>query len=432
MDCFLGLDLGTSGLRGVVLSETGECVAEAVITWPQPERDPHVWRQALETVLAQIRSHLPSAYAIRAVSACSTSGSILPLDRQGRPLHGAILYCDPVPEQLGIPNSWGLAKWLAWQEAFPEVAAFSVLAHPTDWLLQQMGGSRLVTDHTNALKSGFDPQSYAWKAGLPVEQFPEVVAPGTVIGEMDPAWGLGKGVVVAGLTDGCAAQVAAGAWEMGQVCTSLGTTLIFKAACQDYADSGSLYSHLHPDRRGWWVGAASSTGGGILGVWFPGEDLAAWDARIAKRPPTGIPSYPLAQPGERYPLADPDYPGFLPAAEVGSVDFYQALLEGIACVERYGIEQLPVPYPKQVFTTGGACRSRVWLGIRAGVLQCPLVLSRYPQPAYGAAMVAAAGWWQCGVSTAGQGLWRAGEVIEPGSLDYTAQYEAWLARIPKA
>ncbi|MEN9205409.1 MAG: FGGY-family carbohydrate kinase [Thermostichales cyanobacterium DRC_bins_46] len=419
-DCFLGLDLGTSGLRGMVLAESGNLVADAARNWPQPERDPQVWRQALAEVLGQIRSQLQLGDQIRAVSACSTSGSILPLDRRGQPLSPAILYCDPVPTQPGIPRSWGLAKWRWWQGQFPDLAGKSMLAHPTDWLLQQMGAALGVTDHTNALKSGFDPRTYgwSWQGG---EHLPQVVPPGTVIGKLDPDWGLGKGVVVAGLTDGCAAQLAAGAIQLGQVSTSLGTTLIFKATADTYVDSGSLYSHLHPDRQGWLIGGASSSGGGVLRQLFPGADLAHLDQQISGRPPTGIPSYPVVGGEERYPIAG--YRGWLPAAEPGSLLFYQALLEGIACIERYGIEQLPLPYPDQVLTTGGACVSRVWLQIRATVLQRPLVLSRYPQPATGAAMVAAAGFWQCSVTKAVQTLWQRGTTLEPGSPVYEEQYQ---------
>ncbi|GAB4215888.1 MAG: FGGY-family carbohydrate kinase [Synechococcales cyanobacterium] len=451
---FVGLDLGTSGLRAVALRENGDPVAQAAVTWPGAETHPHRWRHALEQVLDALAQTLVGQYHVAALSACSTSGTILALDQQGIPLREAWLYSDPrgqaQAQRLGIPSSWGLARWLWWQEQDPDRARHSFLAHPTDWVLQQLGGSRGITDHTSALKSGFDLVRYQWptewllKHGLDPDLLPQVVAPGTVIGygmtlgmdtESDRFHGLGSSetLIVAGLTDGCAAQLAAGAAQVGQVSTSLGTTLIFKATSSAplHTPDGSVYAHLHPDRDAWLVGAASSTGGGILRQWFPHQDLAQLDQAIANDAPTGIPCYPLPQPGERFPVADPDFLGCLPQAEPGSLTFYRALLEGIACIERFGLERLVtlgIRDPDQLLTTGGASVSAVWLSIRASVLARPLVLSRYPQPAVGAAMVAAAGYWGCGISQAVERLWQPGQTIWP-TQDYRAHYQDWLGRL---
>jgi xylulokinase len=263
-----------------------------------------------------------------------------------------------------------------------------------------------------------------------------------ILGHVSPDWELGPEVLLsAGLTDGCAGQLATGAIGPGQLSTSLGTTLIFKATNQKKIQTadGSVYSHLHPDRTGWLPGAASSCGGGALNHFFPGADFAALDRDArAQQLPTGLVCYPLWQKGERFPVQDAQFTGFLPEEEIGSLRFYAALLEGVACVERLGIEHLQglgLTFEGPVHTTGGGCRSPLWLAIRANILNRALVLAKNPQPAVGAAMVAAAGAWQCSVEEAVKKLFQKGKTIFPEperAKQYEAIYQEFLERSPRS
>ncbi len=441
---FLGIDLGTSGIRAVAIDEGGDLRAEASETWGKPQTDPEQWKRSLKRLLRRIKNTLPQSESralqaeIKALSVCSTSGSILAVDHQGKPLANAWLYDDPRGKQqaeaLGISSSWGLCRWLWWAQNEPQLYEKSYLAHPTDVLLQQLGAEPHITDHTSALKSGFDLARYSWPADwlashrLTVEKFPKVVPPGTALGYVSGDWELGRDVcLVAGLTDGCAGQLATGAIAPGQISTSLGTTLIFKGASQKKIQTtdGSVYSHLHPDRNGWLPGAASSCGGGALNHFFPKADFAHLDRDAASLIPTGLISYPLWQKGERFPVRNDEFAGFFPEEKVEPLRFYAALLEGVGFVERLGLErlqQLGLVFDGPVHTTGGGSRSPLWLSIRANILNRALVLAQYPQPAVGAAMVAAAGVWQCPVEEAVLKLFRQGETILP-EPDRTKRYD---------
>ncbi|MFT0797373.1 FGGY-family carbohydrate kinase [Synechococcus sp. R5-12] len=434
---FLGIDLGTSGMRVVALSEQGEVVAKSERRWDPPETNPGRWLRTLKALLGQLTAQLGEQYSIAALSACSTSGTILPVDGRGMPLEQAWLYSDPrgqaQAKQLGIPASWGLSRWLWWAEAYPDQYRDSYLAHPADFLLSQLGGRRQVTDHTHALKSGFDLEAYTWpqewlaRQGLNPKHFPEVVPPGTVLGTVRADWGLGPEVLIAaGITDGCAGQLAAGATRLGQVSTSLGTTLIFKANSPDPIQTPSIYSHLHPDcaphhcreRTVWWPGAASFCGGGVLPHYFPGGNLQVLDQQAQAYLPTGLVSYPLCQPGERFPIVDPRFAGFLPEAEEGSPRFYAALLEGVAMVERLGLETLaaqgiPVSEQSPMFTTGGGSKSPLWLRLRASILARPLAVVKHPEPAVGAAILAASAYWCCSVQQAADRLVQVERYVQP-------------------
>ncbi len=402
-DAFLGIDLGTSGMRGVALAADGTVLAQAKLSWSGDQTDPNCWRAGLDQLLQAL--NCPA----RALSVCSTSGTVIPVDRDGEALGPALLYSSALgqaqAQRLGIPASWGLAKWAWWQETQPERYPQSFLAHPTDFLLRHLGAPPGVTDHTSALKSGFDPVAYAWSVNCDRAKFPQVVAPGTVIGRA------GAMLLVAGATDGCAGQLATGAVATGQVCTSLGTTLIFKGVSAQKLSTpdGAVYSHLHPDRKHWLPGAASSCGGGVLGHYFAGQNLAELDRQA--QVPSGQICYPLTAVGERFPVFDPGFAGFLPEPLS-----YAALLEGVAFVERLGLERLQALGLAQVgpvYTTGGGCASRLWLKIRASVLARPLALPAHPEPAVGAAVLAAAGYWQCSVQQATTQLVRVGTQIEP-------------------
>jgi D-ribulokinase len=453
---FVGIDLGTSGIRAVAIDESGVLHAEASETWGQPQTDPQQWTKSLKRLLQEIKHTLSQAESralqaeIRALSVCSTSGSILAVDHQGKPLAKAQLYDDARGKQqaaaLGISSSWGLCRWLWWAQNEPRLYEKSYLAHPTDTLLHALGAEPHITDHTSALKSGFDLDRYSWPADwlashqLTVDKFPKVVPPGTALGYVSRDWEFGENVcLVAGLTDGCAGQLATGAIVPGQISTSLGTTLIFKAVSQQKIQSadGSVYAHLHPDRTGWFPGAASSCGGGALHHFFPKADFAQLDRDAAGLIPTGLLSYPLWQKGERYPLQDADFAGFFPEEKVEPLRFYAALLEGVGFVERLGIERLQrlgLTLEGPVHTTGGGSRSPLWLAIRANILNRALVLAKYPQPAVGAAMVAAAGVWQCPVEEAVLKLFRKGETILPEpemAKRYDGFYQEFLQELER-
>lgn len=443
---FLGIDLGTSGMRLVALSELGEVVGKAERPWDPPETNPGRWLRTLKALLGQLKTELGHAYSIVALSACSTSGTVLAVDGRGIPMEQAWLYSDgrgqAQAKRLGIPSSWGLSRWLWWAESYPERYQESYLAHPADFLLGQLGGRRQVTDHTHALKSGFDLETYTWprewlsQQGLNPKRFPEVVAPGAVLGMVGSEWGLGQEVLIAaGITDGCAGQLATGASQMGQVSTSLGTTLIFKANSAEIIQTQSIYSHLHPDKTCWWPGAASFCGGGILPHYFPGGNFQALDQQAQASIPTGLVSYPLGQPGERFPIVDPTFAGFLPEEEKGSPRFYAALLEGVAMVERLGLETLSaqgIPVQEPILTTGGGSRSRLWLSIRASMLNRPLALVKHPEPAVGAAILAASAHWCCSVQQAVERLVQVKHYIQPQPAwvdPYAEAYRAFQARL---
>ena len=169
--------------------------------------------------------------------------------------------------------------------------------------------------------------------------------------------------IVAGMTDGCTAQIAAGAVHDGDTMGVLGTTLVLKAVSETPVESadGAVYSHLAPDGH-YWAGGASNPGAGILAVEFAGEDLGALDRRVADTV-AGYVRYPLSVAGERFPVAERNLLPLTDGEPRSRLDAYRALLEGVAFVERLGLERLQQlgVTPRRHVIAGGATASAAGL-----------------------------------------------------------------------
>jgi sugar (pentulose or hexulose) kinase len=302
--------------------------------------------------------------------------------------------------------SWALPKvvWLAARGAVP---AGHRLAHQADHVVARLAGHPVPTDWTHALKTGYDLLGDAWPAGvldrLGVDPavLPPVVAPGERVAVVSAAAAQESGIpagtpVAAGMTDGCAAQVATAALEPGQWCSALGTTLVLKGSTPDLLrdPSGAVYCHRNPD-GGWLPGGASSIGAGVLASELPGADLDVLTVRARDR---GVPAgatYPLAGRGERFPFVADAATGFDVGgpADADPAVRLQRVAHGVAYVERLAFDVLAglgADVSGPVVATGGASGNDWWTQLRADVLQRPVTVPEHAGSAIGSAVLAAA------------------------------------------
>ena len=412
-DLYLGLDLGTSGARAVVIDASGGTLASgkaAMADFGKNHRDPATWwkaaRAALEAALARI-----DRASIRALAVDGTSGTMLAVDGAGEPLGDALMYNDASPDEAAVAAigkaapatsaahgaTSGLAKAMALKDR-----KSARIVHQADWIASRFSGL-LVSDANNALKTGYDPVAARWpdwigRLGFDTALLPEVVEPGAAIGPVTPeaakAFGLSPQLrVVAGTTDGCASFLATGASAPGDGVTALGTTLTLKLLSDKpiFAPEYGIYSHRILGQ--WLAGGASNTGGGALLAYFTAEEMEALTPRLDPARPTGLDYYPLTRPGERFPIADPN---FAPRVEPKPADravFLQGLLEGVAEVEALGyrrLAELGAPQLRSVRSVGGGAKNPAWTKIRAGKLKVPMLEATADEAAYGAALLARA------------------------------------------
>ncbi|MEU2839816.1 FGGY family carbohydrate kinase [Streptomyces sp. NPDC007076] len=411
---WMGIDLGTQSVRAVVAGDRGEILGSgsAPLTGRRDgvrhEQRPADWWTA---VCAATRQALRDCPAPRALAVCATSGTVLLGDREGRPLTPGVMYDDgrAVAEaaRAKAPPSWALPKvmWLLTEYGGGAGDAVRVM-HQADLVLARLAGTPLPTDSSHALKTGYDLERDDWprrrfgRLGLPDGLFPDVVRPGTRIGEVGRAAAEATGIpagtaIVAGMTDGCAAQLASGSLNVGSWNAVLGTTLVLKGVTSSPVEdpAGVVYNHRAPDGS-WLPGGASGVGGGVLTAAFPAVDPIRMDALARAHEPARVVAYPLVATGERFPFVAPEATGFLLGEPASEAEHWLALLTGVGLVERLCFDYLDLLGAQnygRLTLTGGAARSGYWSRLRADILGRSVYIPRYSEPALGMAILAAYG-----------------------------------------
>jgi sugar (pentulose or hexulose) kinase len=465
---FIGIDIGTQGARVVLIDAEGAISGEAGQVFPlndqsREEQSPLEWWESCSqslTELLQSDAVKNIKNDIKAIAVTSTSGTVIPLDLDNKPLHNAIMYSDKrsvkqadvcTAAALKYHNSGyttfnfssGLAKMVWFIETYPNKAAkIAKWIHAADYVTGMLSNVWGVTDYTNAFKSGYDVSNYNWPEylymHLPLkkEWLPKVVPSGEVIGtitiELADKLGLPETVqITAGITDGCASQIASGAINPGDWNTTIGTTMVIKGVTKNEVldPLGRLYSHRHP--AGYWMpGGASNTGADWVTNEF-GDDLVNLNEQAGKLIPSNNISYPLRQEGERFPIVSPQARGFEPEG-LSKAERFTANMEGVAYLERYAyelIEHLSGEQVNAVYTAGGASNSDAWLTIRSNVMNKPLYKMKYVSGAVGAAVLAASKTYFSSVIDAVKQLVVIDKEVHPERLlveKYEANYQKFI------
>jgi sugar (pentulose or hexulose) kinase len=423
-EVWLGIDLGTQSVRALAVTASGTIAGRGAhpLTGRREggrhEQDPEEWWRATAAACRGALGGVPPG-AVRAVAVDATSGTILLTDGDGRPLTPGLMYDDTrAADETRRVNEAGAAVWdeLGYRRMQPAWALPKLLwlldrqegpvhlAHQADFVNRRLAGHAVPADLSNALKTGAHLVEEAWPAdvldalGVPEDVLPPLVRSGTPIGAVCAAAAEATGIpagtpIVAGMTDGCAAQLGAGRLTPGSWNSVLGTTLVLKGVTREPLRDpyGVVYSHRAPDGA-WLPGGASSTGAGAIARDFPGRDLAELDRRAADHEPARALAYPLVSRGERFPFAAPDAEGLLLGSTGDEADDYAALLQGVAYLERLCFDHLHLlgaPVDGDLTFTGGAARSAYWCRLRARVLGRPVILPADPEAALGAAVLAA-------------------------------------------
>jgi sugar (pentulose or hexulose) kinase len=415
---YIGIDLGTSGVRAIAIDNVGRIAAQSSAPLPSPlrrdnaiEQVPWLWWQGVETALERLFAQLAPG-SVRAISVDGTSGTVLLADSEASPLTPGLMYNDSravaearriaqlAPRESAAHGTGsGLAK-LLWLLDHCGVRPTHVHTQ-ADWIATKLGAKAAICDANNALKLGYDPVARRWPVWLEALQLPEgllpeVVPAGRVIGTLAPAlarrWGISPAArIVSGTTDSTAAFIASGAAQPGEAVTALGSTLVLKVIAEQplFAPEYGVYSH--PFGNYWLVGGASNSGGAVLRQFFSDAQMAALSLRLDPDRPTGLDYYPLPSAGERFPVCDPQLPPRVTPRPGDDAPFFQGLLEGIARIERAGYErlaQLGAPYPTTVRSNGAGAANAAWTAIRRRILGVPLLPATHTEAAYGSALLA--------------------------------------------
>ena len=437
---YIGVDLGTSGVKLLLLNERSEILRTVTetypISYPHPgwsEQNPEDWLEASKAGIRALLSETDPAQVEGLCFSGQMHGLVI-LDEQDRVIRPAILWNDgrTGEETAYLNREVGTARldaccaniafagftapkllWLRRHE--PEsFARISKVMLPKDYLTYKFTGVH-CTDPSDA--SGmllFDVRCRQWSAemlelvGLRREAMAQVCESGTCVGTILPGaaaeTGLSPSVrVAAGAGDNAAAAIGTGVCGEGGCNISLGTSgTIFLSSTRCLVDPNhALHSFAHAD--GGYHLLACMLSAASCNKWWVEDilrcgDYAAEQAEISRLGENSVFFLPYLM-GERSPHNDPDArAAFLGMSmDTTRADMTQAVLEGVAFGLRDSLEaarSLGLEVRASSICGGGA-KSALWRKITANILNLELhVMENDEGPALGSALLAATA---CGV-----------------------------------
>ncbi len=471
MSLFIGVDLGTSAVKLLLVDETGKILNSVTkdypLSFPQPgwsEQNPVDWWKAVQHGILQLTEHTDKSQ-IRGVGVGGQMHGLVALDERDAVIRPAILWNDGRTaeetdwlntvigrEKLSaltgnIAFAGFTAPKLLWMqkhepENFKRIAKIML---PKDYINYRLTGVH-ACDYSDA--SGMlllDVEHKCWSkemleiCALREEQMPrlfesfEVI--GTIQGFVSGALGLPRDcVVVAGAGDNAAAAVGTGVVGEGGCNISLGTsgTLFISSRHFGVDPNNALHAFAHAD--GGWHLMGCMLSAASCNKWlceeilkttdYAGEQVDITPDKLGRNRVFFLP-YLM---GERSPINDTDARACFLGMSMDSsrADLVQAVLEGVAFAIRDSLEvakSLGVT-PERSKLCGGGARSPLLRRILANVLDLPLDIPQTEEgPGYGGAMLAMVG---CGAYTTvrdcAETLVRVTDTVEP-EAELAARYE---------
>lgn len=427
---YLGIDLGTSGLRALLVTEDGAPLGATERHYrahhPHPgwsEQDPADWIAALDSAVEELRTTCPGFADLRGIGVAGHMHGATLLDGDGKVLRPCILWndsrasqeaarLDALPilraESGNIVFPGFTAPKLDWvrthePELFDQVAKVLL---PAAYVNFHLTGAYVADMSDSAGTSWLNTGRRDWSDDLLAaghmrrDQMPRLVEGSEEAGqlreELCQKWGLRGPVSVAGgAGDNAAAACGIGALNEGQGFVSLGTSGVLLAARDGYAPAPetAVHTFCHAVPGQWYQ----------MGVMLSATDSLNWLAQITGATPAELtaPLRDLQPPGqvrflpylsgERTPHNDAAIRGSFTGLSTATSreDMTRAVLEGVAFGLRDSFDALVQTGARieQLIALGGGSRSDYWLQLIATVLGVPLALPADGE--FGAALGAA-------------------------------------------
>lgn len=417
---YLGIDLGTSEVKVLLLADDGQTVGHAraplTVSRPAPrwaEQNPHDWWRGTLDALGALRLAHPLEYrAVRAIGLSGQMHGAVLLSRDNRVLRPAVLWndmrsaveCERLARVGTVPSIAGSAPmpgftapilmWVATHE--PDVFdELDCVLLPKDYLRLRLTGERATDPSDAAGTLWLDVERRTWSdalleaSGMTREQVPPILDGGAPAGYLQPLiaaeLGLSPGIVVAtGGGDNAASAAGIGATQRGDAFLSLGTSGVLSIIDDRSGPSPVTATHAfcHAIPARWlkvsvvlsaasclrWVCKLTSTDEATLL-----QEVAALDAHAQAAAPIFLPYLS----GERTPHNDAYAQGvfFGLSHSTDRARLAYAVLEGVAFGAADGLLALRgshIESPETVSLIGGGARSAFWAQLVTDVLRLPV------------------------------------------------------------
>lgn len=418
---YLGIDVGTSEIKTLIIDELGKIVAfagaELTIQRPHPhwsEQDPQSWWQALQRAMGELREKAAEHWSsIKAIGLSGQMHGAVLLDKQGEVLRPCILWNDTrsaeqcqqltakapslhrIAGNLAMPGFTApKLLWVARHE--PDI--FARIAHvllPKDYLRWRMTGEFISDMSDSAGTLWLDVAKRDWSdellqaCDLTREMMPALVEGSAAGGRLTPEtaaeWQLPTGLVVAGGGgDNAASAVGIGAVRPGDAFISLGTSGVLFTVNECYRPNpqSAVHAFCHALPQRWHQMSVMLSAASAL-RWvcqILGCDEATLMAEVGRLTLDQRRNAPIFLPylsGERTPHNDPQASGSFHylTHDVTRAHLGYAVIEGITFGLADGLRVLNEAGTElsECSLVGGGARSAEWAQLIADVLNLPMI-----------------------------------------------------------
>lgn len=435
----LGIDVGTTGTKTILFSDSGEPLRHAYRSYPlshpnigESEQNPGDWWQAIIDTVREVTADCGSQ--VVAISLSTQGGTLVPVDANGEPVRPAIVWNDyrfthqreqylsevGPAETLYQTCGWKLGRGLPllairyMRDCEPEVFAKcdKFLSVPSYVALKMTGNAKV--DISNAgIEQLTDIRAFRYDskllnfAGIQESQLAEVVPSGTVIGKLTKeaaeAMGLSESAcLVAGAHDQYAVSLGAGAVSAGDILIGSGTCWVVTASGNE-EDFASGLAQSVAAVPGLWGTLRSLSSGGVCLEWLRNNILAGEDSQVLDYTTINTQAAQLRAAEDGlffYPFKGTYGDGsFTKGAFVGMdlshtrFHLARAIMEGVVFQILWIMESFKTkPSSEGLKLAGGASKSDLWPQILADVSGLPVRIPKVADLAcVGAAILAGVG-----------------------------------------
>ncbi|OYV39429.1 MAG: xylulokinase [Rhodospirillales bacterium 20-64-7] len=421
---YLGIDLGTSELKALLLADDHRIIGTAAVALelqrPHPlwaEQNPADWREAMLAAVDRLAAEHPAELAaVRAIGLSGQMHGAVLLDARDEVLRPAILWNDgrahaecaaleaAVPSARAITGNIAMpgftAPKLLWARRHEPgtYAQTRLVLLPKDFLRFCLSGAK-ISDCSDASGTYWlDVGRRSWSGelleacGLNESHMPGLAEGSAATGELRPElcrrWGMQSGVVIAGgAGDNAASAIGMGIVAAGQGFVSLGTSGVIFLASDGFRPNPPLGVHAfcHALPGSWHQMSVMLSAASCL-AWvsrLTGREITELLAAVEQLAPLAQAGAPVFLPylsGERTPHNDATAAGaFIGLTQAhGAADLAYAMLEGVAFGLKDGLLALDPELPSlaPLALVGGGARSPFWAQLLADALAVPLTLAQ--------------------------------------------------------
>ncbi len=433
----IGLDVGTTGTKAVVVDESGRVLGGGykeyglVSVYGRVTQNANDWWDAAKFAIREAVKAIDDPSEIKAISLSTQGSSMVPVNEAGEPIYDVITWMDTRSKQeaeelaaaVGAEKIYRKCGWqvspvldaakLIWlrrneNEVFSATDCF---ISTLEFINMHLTGRKVIDPTNAAIRQLFNIETGDWDdeilsaCGITRERLPEVLPVGALVGNLteDAAreLGLSRDVkVYNGAHDQYCASLGSGAVEIGDMLLATGTTWVVLGVTPALLYTESHISPgIHPAPGAYGAMASIVSAGSALN-WFKGiigDGFKTIDEEAAKRCDGAKDLFVLPYVcGAGFPHGLPELRGSMFGLDVGHDKFHiaRAVMEGVAFEAKAVLDEFARRGMKidKLMMTGGAARSRLWSEIVGYVTGCNIYRMNEPETCcVGAAMTAAVG-----------------------------------------